>query len=93
MLHENYQIWFGASVSARSVKLINEKTTERDAWWQELRKEMDKNAESLNCNYIIGYKESVEVFDTVMILSASGTAIKVKQKPQLNIPFLKLKAI
>jgi len=33
MLHENYQIWFGASVSARSVKLINEKTSERDTWW------------------------------------------------------------
>lgn len=48
---------------------------------------MDKNAESMNCNYIIGYKESAEVFDTVMILSASGTAIKVKQKPHLHIPF------
>jgi hypothetical protein len=30
---ENYQIWFGATVSARSIKLINEKTTERDTWW------------------------------------------------------------
>ena len=33
MVNENYQIWFGASVSARSVKLINEKTSERDTWW------------------------------------------------------------
>jgi hypothetical protein len=31
---ENYEILFGASVSARSVKIINEKTTERDTWWQ-----------------------------------------------------------
>ena len=36
---ENVSIFFGASVSARSVKLIVANITERDVWWEELRKE------------------------------------------------------
>jgi len=77
---ESASIFFGASVSARSVKLIVANIKERDVWWEELRKEIEKNAFSLNCTHILGYKESVEIFDDIMILSVSGTAIKVKNR-------------
>lgn len=76
---ENYQIWFGATVSARSVKIVKLKTTERDSWWQELRKEIEKNVQAVNCTHVLGYRELLTVCDSVMILSASGTAIKVKK--------------
>lgn len=76
---ENYQIWFGATVSARSVKIVRVKTTERDSWWQELRKEIEKNVQAVNCTHVLGYRELLTVCDSVMILSASGTAIKVKK--------------
>ena len=61
-LNENFQIWFGASVSARSIKLINASTTERDTWWEELRKEIEKNALSVDCTHIIGYRETLQVY-------------------------------
>lgn len=78
MTNENYQIWFGASVSARSVKLIDEKTAERDIWWERLRKEIVKNAISVNCTHILGYRETIHVYDSIMIMSVFGTAIKVR---------------
>ena len=55
-------IWFGSTVSARSVRLISQKTTERDSWWSELRHEITKNALSLNCTHILGYKEVVSIY-------------------------------
>lgn len=76
---DNYQIWFGATVSARSVKVVRLKTTERDSWWQELRKEIVQNVQAVNCTHVLGYRELLTVCDSVMILSASGTAIKVKK--------------
>jgi hypothetical protein len=76
---ENFQIWFGGTVSARSIKIVNEKTTERDIWWQELRKEIEKNVKAINCTHILGYMEVVSVSDSVMILSAYGTALKVNK--------------
>jgi hypothetical protein len=69
---------FGASVSARSVKLINNSSSERDVWWEELRKEIEKNAQSVGCSLIIGYRETIEVFDNIMIMSVTGTATKIK---------------
>jgi hypothetical protein len=77
---EHVSIIFGASVSARSVKLLVSNTTERDVWWEELRKEIEKNALSLDCTHILGYRESVEIFEDIMILSASGTAVKIKNR-------------
>ena len=82
---ENVSMCFGASVSARSVKLIVANITERDVWWEELRKEIEKNALSLDCTHILGYRESVEIFEDIMILSVSGTAVKIKNRShQLN---------
>jgi hypothetical protein len=60
--------------------VINEKTTERDIWWKRLRNEIEKNAASLNCNYIIGYREIIHVFESIMIMSVSGTAVKIKHR-------------
>jgi hypothetical protein len=75
-------MWFGATVSARSVRLISLKTTERDSWWAELREEITKNALSLNCSHIIGYREIVTIYEDVMVLNAFGTAVKIKELKQ-----------
>jgi hypothetical protein len=72
-------VHFGATVSARSVKLL-EKTTEkdemetRDSWFNELRMEIRGHAKSLGCNVILGYSESTTISDDVTVLSATGTA-------------------
>ena len=72
-------MWFGATVSARSVKLISLKTTERDSWWVELREEITKHALSMNCTHIIGYREVVSIYEDVMMLNVFGTAVKIKE--------------
>ncbi len=72
-------MWFGATVSARSVRLISLKTTERDSFWSELREELTKNALSMNCTHIIGYREVVSIYEDVMILNVFGTAVKIKE--------------
>ena len=77
-LKDNYEFLFGASVSARSVKIINEKTTERDTWWQELREEIKKHAVFLDCNHVMGYLEINYIYENLMIMSVSGTAIKLR---------------
>jgi hypothetical protein len=60
------------------VRLISLKTTERDNWWSELRNEITKNATCLNCTHILGYKEVVSVYQDVMVLTAYGTGVKIK---------------
>jgi hypothetical protein len=72
-------MWFGSTVSARSVRLISQKTTERDTWWSELRHEITKNAFSLNCTHIIGYREVVSIYEDVMVLNVFGTAVKISE--------------
>lgn len=70
---------FGATVSARSVKLL-EKAAEkdeietRDAWFNELRMEVRGHAKSLGCNVILGYSEATSISEDVTVLSATGTA-------------------
>ena len=77
------QVQFGASVSARSVKLLSENTAEadRDKWWHELRNEIEQNALLIapqdHC-VVLGYREHLHVYDNLAILSAFGTAVKVK---------------
>lgn len=72
-------VHFGATVSARSVKLL-EKAAEkdeietRDSWFNELRMEVRGHAKSLGCNVILGYSESTTISDDVTVLSATGTA-------------------
>lgn len=72
-------VHLGATVSARSVKLL-EKAAEkddvetRDSWFNELRMEIRGHAKSLGCNVILGYSESTTISDDVTVLSAAGTA-------------------
>lgn len=72
-------VHLGATVSARSVKLL-EKSTEkddmetRDSWYNELRMEIRGHAKSLGCNVILGYNESTTISEDVTVLSAAGTA-------------------
>ena len=72
-------MWCGAIVSARSVRLISLKTSERDNWWAELREEISKQARSINCTHIIGYREIVHIYEDVMILNTFGTAVKIME--------------
>jgi hypothetical protein len=75
-------VHLGATVSARSVKLL-EKSAEkedmetRDSWYNELRMEIRGHAKSLGCNVILGYNESTTISEDVTVLSASGTAAVV----------------
>jgi len=71
----------GGVVSARSVKLLassREHQLTRDAWWSELRGEIRAHARSLSCNTVIGYSETVSLHDELAILSASGTAVRMR---------------
>ncbi|CAN7938401.1 unnamed protein product [Ixodes hexagonus] len=70
----------GGVVSARSVKLLDQinnpdEPETRDAWWTELRKEIRSHTRSLSCNVVLGYIETTNICDEVVILSASGTAV------------------
>lgn len=71
-------IHLGATVSARSVKLLDKSTIEdmetRDAWYNELRMEIRGHAKSLACNVVLGYTETATINDDVVVLSAFGTA-------------------
>lgn len=72
-------IHMGATVSARSVKLLDKSTNPddmetRDSWFNELRMEIRGHAKSLGCNVVLGYSETVSISDDVTVLSASGTA-------------------
>lgn len=69
----------GGVVSVHSVKLLDhiindEESETRDIWWTEIRKEISCHAKALNCNTIIGYRETSKVISDVCILSAYGTA-------------------
>jgi hypothetical protein len=72
-------MWFGSTVSARSVRLISLKTTERDGWWAELRHEITKNALSIGCTHILGYREIVCIYHDVIVLNIMGTAVKIPE--------------
>lgn len=61
------------------MRLISLKTTERDSWWAELREEITKNALSINCSHILGYREVVSIYQDVMVLNVFGTAVKIKE--------------
>lgn len=72
-------IHIGATVSARSVKLLDKSTNPedmetRDSWFNELRMEIRGHAKSLGCNVVLGYTETATINDDVSVLSASGTA-------------------
>lgn len=73
-------IHLGATVSARSVKLLDksmanaEDMETRDSWYNELRMEVRAHAKSLACNVVLGYTETASINDDVTVLSACGTA-------------------
>uniref|UniRef100_A0AAV1UQN5 C2 domain-containing protein n=1 Tax=Peronospora matthiolae TaxID=2874970 RepID=A0AAV1UQN5_9STRA len=75
-------------VSARSVKYLGKLATKladqetRDSWWLELREEIRAHAQSLQCDFVIGYTELCTIHDDVCVLSASGTAAVMKNPPK-----------
>ncbi|XP_058814771.1 C2 domain-containing protein 5 isoform X4 [Topomyia yanbarensis] len=74
-----FVLHIGATVSARSVKLLarvpNPDDPEtRDMWWNELRMEIRSHARAIGCNMVLGYMESTTISEDVCVLSAVGTA-------------------
>ena len=69
----------GSIVTARSVKLLNQKITlaDRDSWWNDLREEIEQSALALDCSHVLGYTETTSFCTDIMIMSATGTAVKV----------------
>ena len=63
----------GGFVTVKSVKLFSN-DDERDQWWVELREEVKEHMQTLRCNIVVGYQESVSVVDDVCLLQATGTA-------------------
>lgn len=68
----------GGVVSSRSVKLYqNDEEEVRDAWWDELRHEIQSHAKALSCTVVLNYTEKAAMQDELVILSAIGTAVNV----------------
>merc|ERR1712000_96385 len=78
------QTRLGGLVVAKSVKelkdLGSKKKTElkRDKWWAELRSEVRGHARALCCNCVLGYEETVTMYEETAVLTASGTAVYLK---------------
>lgn len=72
------QASLGGVVAAKAVKLFKSRTTQesREAWWQELREELQSHAKALGGDTIVGYREHISIQDEVAVLSATGTAIQ-----------------
>ena len=60
--------------------LGSKKKTElkRDKWWAELRSEVRGHARALCCNCVLGYEETVTMYEETAVLTASGTAVYLK---------------
>ena len=57
--------YFGATVSARSVKYQvreSSKSFDRDKAWSELREEIIGSTFALHCTHVLGYRETVSVY-------------------------------
>ena len=69
----------GGLVCCRSVKLLEgeleDNRTQRENWWQEIRQEIRSHARCLGCNIVVGYTEETSIWDDLVVLSASGTAV------------------
>ena len=79
----NFVVRFGSTVSARSVRHLQSNiSNERDQWWGEVRQEITKSAQALNCTHVLGYREQVTIYQYVCIFTATGTAVRVQDTTQ-----------
>ncbi|KAJ3271763.1 hypothetical protein HDV01_006371 [Terramyces sp. JEL0728] len=77
-LLENVVIGTGGLVCAASIKILdNDERDIREAWWSELREEMKSHAKTLGCNHIAGYTEQTSIYDEIVLLFCSGTAVNI----------------
>jgi len=78
------QVRMGGVVAARSIKCLERLRSDsldreaRDRWWAELRAEVRSHALQLRCHAIVGYQERAVIDEDVCILSATGTAVRVR---------------
>jgi hypothetical protein len=81
------------TLKARSVKVVrasanrNQKMEQQhwDRWWSEIRHEIRNHARSLNCQFVIGYSETVTLNEDMAILTASGTAVNLTVKSKRDV--------
>jgi uncharacterized protein YbjQ (UPF0145 family) len=75
---EHTIIGTGGFVCAASIKVLDNDSREvRESWWNEARDEVKSHARTLNCNYVVGYHEQASIYDEVVFLYCSGTAVNV----------------
>ena len=78
------RLHFGGVVTARSVKYLGKMGIKladqetRDSWWSELRDEVRAHARSLSCSAVVAYVESTTIYNDCVVLSASGTAVTIR---------------
>lgn len=51
----------------------------RSKWWEEIRNEVRRHANSLGCTHVIGYVEEVAAqdFEELTVMSGVGTAVTI----------------
>eukprot|EP00124_Ichthyophonus_hoferi_P005735 Ihof_evm1s927 gene=Ihof_evmTU1s927 len=67
-------VGIGGVVTARSIKLLDkikepDEPETRDAWWLEIREEVQAHARTLGCDTVIGYRESTTICNELCVLS------------------------
>jgi hypothetical protein len=57
---------------------VDQETSIREGWWEELRTEIKSHARALCCTHIVGYSETCTIYGEVIVLIATGTAARLK---------------
>jgi hypothetical protein len=66
----NVQVQWGGLVAARSIKLLASKNAQqrtRDKWWAQLRGEVKSHAVALDCDFVLGYAETCDIFEDICV--------------------------
>ena len=86
----NVRVRLAGTVASFSVKYlgklhakISDRET-RDAWWDDLRREIRGHAKALRCSSVLGYRETCTIVSDCCILTAMGTAAMVRRPKRTN---------
>ncbi|XP_058814769.1 uncharacterized protein LOC131678572 isoform X2 [Topomyia yanbarensis] len=88
-----FVLHIGATVSARSVKLLarvpNPDDPEtRDMWWNELRMEIRSHARAIGCNMVLGYMESTTISKKRKKMQKESLAKKLEEQKARNVELM-----
>lgn len=51
----------------------------RDTWWESLRDEVRANALRVGADLVVAYRETCSIHGDICLLSATGTAVKLRK--------------